>query len=346
MKQQLAQLAEENRRLREDLLPVFKMVKEAQPLPYHPPNQQGNYAQQYANTYSDPNPSQTITPPAAIPSLPPTSGGGLSRKFSTKQFYLNSTPKNASPTHLLHSGGMEQALDPASAAERAVLSSSHLAARNGGHSQTSPGLSPNMPSPSSPPHLRDKHTVSGSTLNSGSYMQTGDLRAQRGTYTGGSDAEYSGNYRLSMQPPRTSSGQSTQSILTNSSRRTATPAPSPAGDGPSLEIFKSFKVSMDDPCWKVLPAALKKYKINHPPEEYALYIVYGDQERCLEREEKPLILFKELDRQGRKPMFMLRRTNQDGAGMVSGGGGGGMAQSGGGGGLPLRRGYEPPGGII
>ena len=30
---------------------------------------------------------------------------------------------------------------------------------------------------------------------------------------------------------------------------------------------------MDDPCYKVLPAALKKYQINAPCDQYALYIV-------------------------------------------------------------------------
>lgn len=65
---------------------------------------------------------------------------------------------------------------------------------------------------------------------------------------------------------------------------------------------------MDDPCHKVLPAALKKYNINADWRQYALYIVYGDQERCLALDEKPLILFKQLDREGRKPMFMLRKS--------------------------------------
>jgi hypothetical protein len=67
-------------------------------------------------------------------------------------------------------------------------------------------------------------------------------------------------------------------------------------------------VSMEDPCRKVLPAALKRYNIQADWRQYALYIVHGDQERCLGLEEKPLILFKQLDREGRKPMFMLRRN--------------------------------------
>jgi hypothetical protein len=95
--------------------------------------------------------------------------------------------------------------------------------------------------------------------------------------------------------------------------------------------FKSFKVSMEDPCHKVLPAALKKYNISANWKEYALYIVYGDEERCLELDEKPLILFKQLDREGRKPMFMLRKISPPPADAhLTGAGGGGNSGGGGG----------------
>lgn len=76
---------------------------------------------------------------------------------------------------------------------------------------------------------------------------------------------------------------------------------------PPAEIFKSFRVAMDDPCHKVIPAALIKYKINADWRKYDLYIVYGDTERCLGLEEKPLLIFKQLDREGKKPTFMLRK---------------------------------------
>jgi hypothetical protein len=97
---------------------------------------------------------------------------------------------------------------------------------------------------------------------------------------------------------------------------------------------------MEDPCYKVLPAALKKYNINAPWEHYALYIVYGDQERCLQLDEKPLILFKQLDKEGKKPMFMLRKTNVNAT--ATDGDGPGSA------GLGRSAGsvYDPPGGII
>lgn len=80
------------------------------------------------------------------------------------------------------------------------------------------------------------------------------------------------------------------------------------GAGPQVEIFKSFKVAVEDPCWKVLPAALRKYNIRADWRQYALYIVYGGgRERSIGLEEKPLALFKELDKQGLKPMFTLRK---------------------------------------
>lgn len=93
---------------------------------------------------------------------------------------------------------------------------------------------------------------------------------------------------------------------------------------------------MEDPCYKVLPAALKKYQINAPWDQYALYIVYGDQERCLGMDEKPLILFKQLDKEGKKPMFMLRKTS---TAPVDG-------EPGSAGGRGTATGYDPPGGII
>ena len=49
---------------------------------------------------------------------------------------------------------------------------------------------------------------------------------------------------------------------------------------------------MDDPTHKIIPAVLKKYNINAPPESYSLWIVYEDKERRLESMEKPLVLFK------------------------------------------------------
>jgi hypothetical protein len=66
-----------------------------------------------------------------------------------------------------------------------------------------------------------------------------------------------------------------------------TPAPTTQTSGPSdqdkskakdaaTNAAKSFRVTLEDPCWKVLPAALKKYKINDDWKMYALFICFGN----------------------------------------------------------------------
>ncbi|KAI1489212.1 hypothetical protein F5X96DRAFT_26568 [Biscogniauxia mediterranea] len=305
VEQDLRRLTDDFRRLREDMLPALRLAKNAQqPLPNVSNNQSYGYE------------TSTISPPAPT-SAPTQSSAGLKRQYSTKKFVLGTNPKSTSPSHLQTTHerpSVEQTLDPANAAERAVLSSQHLAAMNGSGQATSPGYSPNIPSPTSPP------TLGSGTLASRSYRDQ-TTPSSRTTF---SENEHSYNSKQPVAP-----------------RRMQTPVPeTPGSNSASVEIFKSFRVSMDDPCYKVLPAALKKYQINAPWDQYALYIVYGDQERCLGLEEKPLILFKQLDKEGKKPMFMLRKTNTaqvdaeapGSAGLNSGNARGGS--------------YDPPGGII
>ncbi|KAI0904196.1 protein kinase regulator Ste50 [Ustulina deusta] len=298
----LRQLSDDFRRLREDMLPALRLAKNAQqPLPNVAANSQ-NY------TYE----TSTISPPAPN-SASGQSSGGLKRTYSTK---LGTNTISGSPSHLQTTHerpSVEQTLDPTNAAERAVASSAHLTAAtamNGSGQAASPSYSPNIPSPTSPP--------TGTTLRSHTYNQP--TPSSRSTF------------------PENDHGYSTKPPV--GPRRLQTPIPETPGSGSSVEIFKSFRVSMDDPCYKVLPAALKKYQINAPWDQYALYIVYGDQERCLGLEEKPLILFKQLDKEGKKPMFMLRKTNTASADIETPG------SAGLGSGTSRGVNYDPPGGII
>ena len=107
------------------------------------------------------------------------------------------------------------------------------------------------------------------------------------------------------------------------------PAP-PKPRHESSDAFK-FKVSLEDPTWKVLPAALKKYRINNDNwQNYAMFICYGSPskftqsslisssltcilcslgnriERCLSYDEKPLLLFQKLKDAKKNPVFMLK----------------------------------------
>ncbi|CAG8451662.1 14645_t:CDS:2, partial [Acaulospora colombiana] len=74
--------------------------------------------------------------------------------------------------------------------------------------------------------------------------------------------------------------------------------------------YKSFRVALEDPCYKVLPAALKKYKITDDWRKYALFICYGGPdhptERCLSYDEKPLLLFQKLKEANQNPVFTLK----------------------------------------
>ncbi|OAA55558.1 mapkkk cascade protein kinase regulator ste50 [Niveomyces insectorum RCEF 264] len=321
--QDYRRLTEDFRRLREDMLPALRLVKDQQqPLPHlnNGNSINGNNDQSYSF-------EATISPPAPTPQSASQSIS-IKRQYSTRKMPpTGATPKTTSPSHLqtTHDRMMaEQTLDPANAAERAVLSSQHLAAANGAGqtmSSISPSYSPNIPSPTSPPT-----SMNGTTLASRSYRSDQPTPSGRTTFAE-SDHNYQSSSREKPVAPR----------------RLQTPAPDTPGSNASVEIFKSFRVSMDDPCYKVLPAALRRYQINAPLDQYALYIVYGDQERCLALDEKPLILFKQLDKEGKKPMFMLRKTANAQVDLptdIPGSAGLNAAARG------ASTGYDPPGGII
>jgi hypothetical protein len=298
---ELRKITEEYRRLREELLPVFRIAKnQSQPLPYQPP---GNSPE--LHNYDQSN----VTLPSISHAAPEKSGSSLFRKPSKKSFFLGSTPKNNSPTHIpqaIPEGkplSENSNLDPSAAA---VAASSHLAASVSGGSQ--PSNSPNqinVPSPTSPTAYPN-----AAPLTSRPYVRdAGMSNTTRTMYP-----------HVEESLPHFSYNSNASTLISDRDRSNPTPTPTSfrraqqedppgsAGREPhSVEIFKSFHVSLKDPCHKVLPAALKKYNINADWRQYALYIVYGDQERCLGLDERPLILFKQLDREGRKPMFMLRR---------------------------------------
>ncbi|CAO1624993.1 unnamed protein product [Jaminaea pallidilutea] len=122
-----------------------------------------------------------------------------------------------------------------------------------------------------------------------------------------------------LSQPLTASTDSTSKdttlSLSDSGDASTTPATTPSfkdtlSHTPSMSTsdnpYKSFRVTLEDPCYKVLPAALKKYKINDDWRLYALFICYGTTERCLSYEDKPLLLFQKLKEANMNPVFMLR----------------------------------------
>lgn len=272
---ELRRVSEDYRRLRQELLPIFKMAKDrSQPLPYQPAVPLG--------VTSSPELYQEA--PAVIsPGNTRLDSSTMGRSLSRRVYNGGTTPKsNNSPTHIPPSIHEMRAYNE----DPALAASTHLTATMNGGAQTSPGI---IPSPTSPGQYAQQQT-----LGPRSYARDGK----------GSASSIRAGYEHdepSQSNPTPTPGSSSRAESRNESKNTDSTAP-------SVEIFKSFRVSMDDPCHKVLPAALKKYNINADWRQYALYIVYGDQERCLALDEKPLILFKQLDKEGRKPMFMLRKS--------------------------------------
>lgn len=79
---------------------------------------------------------------------------------------------------------------------------------------------------------------------------------------------------LSYRPQ--SNPQTKNSVINNPPSAAQVPTPPRPSRQESSDNLKSFKVSLEDPAWKVLPAALRKYKINNDDwQNYAMFICYG-----------------------------------------------------------------------
>ncbi|KAI5807028.1 hypothetical protein EDC01DRAFT_10710 [Geopyxis carbonaria] len=307
---QIQNLYDTMHKLRQELLPVWAMVKNKnQELPTPAGDGQNGDRR---GTEDGVNGEQVHDPPPPNPAMlqpAPPSGQGLSRKFSMKRLILG-TPKTSSPTYPSHhetpnsntyndSNQMNEPIPPMPSSNGISMNAPQI-----------PPLNVNMhdshPSPTSPATIQQPIYQSTPHASVGTF---------NGSKTGTSDRYRQPNSSRGPPPPPSTRTPNTPHYHDEPpiDRGQETPG------SQSVEIFKSFRVSMDDPCHKVLPAALKRYNIQADWRQYALYIVHGDQERCLQLDERPLILFKQLAKEGRKPMFMLRRNAAGGGDAMSNG---------------------------
>ena len=280
MRDDLLRVQDEQKKLREDTLPALRALKDrSQPLPTP------DGLEPHPNPLSSPNPNNQPEPPK--------SAGGLVRKSSKKDWFRGMTgTKMPSPT--IHEPSNAN-VQPSPAATAAA---DHLTRSFDSESRGSPHMS-NQPSPTSPPY--------GATTNPSRFPMSNQ------------QANRSGQQAPAETTPLWSHSNSSTINNPNPTSNSRQPPPRPDRGPPSggrskadidndpTGFMKSFRVSMEEPCHKVLPVALKKYQIQDDPSQYSLYIVHGDEERCLGMDEKPLILFKQLANDGKKPMFMLRK---------------------------------------
>ena len=155
MKQDVERIMEENRKLREETLPVLRLVKD-QRTPLPDPSAGPIPSPRDAEAFKQ-NETQAST----------SKGSSLSRKFSTKKLFLGGAPKQTSPTHppTSHTPQPREVRDDGGthleASAAAMAASSHLTASM--TSQTSPhSVHGSQLSPTSPAYSNQAPSSGGS----------------------------------------------------------------------------------------------------------------------------------------------------------------------------------------
>ena len=78
-----------------------------------------------------------------------------------------------------------------------------------------------------------------------------------------------------------------------------------------ISMENSFRLFIGDTTSKVLPKALREYNMHSDWKSYSLLLVYEDQVRGIGLDERPLAVFKRLEREGKEPKFFLLRKHAD-----------------------------------
>ncbi|CAK9439224.1 uncharacterized protein LODBEIA_P34480 [Lodderomyces beijingensis] len=111
--------------------------------------------------------------------------------------------------------------------------------------------------------------------------------------------------------PKATTGPTAAAVAGSAATGPAPTAPA-AQSYPPREIgnepLKQLRASTDDSCLKILQSAMKRHHIPRDDwSRYVLVICYGDKERILKLAEKPVVIFKELQELGKHPAIMLRQ---------------------------------------
>lgn len=289
-------------RLREDLLPIFKKVKESKPLP--------------EITSSTPSPASTGSPAGnssssaatTVQQLSPKSGlstGSTVRRTSfRKSAYKIKTPTPpataASPTFKDAGGSprkLGQGYNAGPSPDYGQKGMMGLASRS--HSTSAvPTHRIVAPNPSLGSVASTSSSNSSYTSNYQYYHGTGpeSLNSPRGQQGGLSGAASFSS--LSGRSSTSSMGHLNGQEDTLTAENGYAPDP--------LKPIIDFSISPDAPCSDILPIIARKHRVRGDYKSIGLVVCYGDQERIIGLDEKPLSIYKELQREGKNPIFMIR----------------------------------------
>ncbi|GEQ71403.1 hypothetical protein JCM33374_g5086 [Metschnikowia sp. JCM 33374] len=299
----IIKLNENFKKLRMDLNPVIRLVKDSKPLPV-----------------------PTLDPGAASSPTQAINSILAAHSWSTSDSENIQTPTTATTLVLPGASPNTLGFSP----QNSSLSPANLPSPNvsmsAGSVYTQPNLVPKSNPSSSIPKQKpvssptqSRRFSSGSVLSVGvgkvTDLKTGsssrfpskprliDAKTSSGSVE---DIHEASNYK---PPSRQESFSGSRPVvsrnkLSSSSVTSSNPSTQSAQANQPL---KQLKASSDDTCLKVLQHAMKRH---HIPREkwskYVLVVCYGDKERILKLTEKPVMIFKELQELGKNPAIMLR----------------------------------------
>ena len=253
LKQDLDRISDENRKMREEALPIMRLMKDQRtPLP----DPAGGTIPSPRDT--DPSKlSENLAP------VKESKGSSLSRKFSTKKLFLGSAPKQTSPTHPPRSYTPQprEVRDDTGthleASAAAMAASSHLTASM--TAQTSPnGLQSQQLSPTSPAYSNQPssagsyHNPPGSAA--GRNFPREATRHDRGGYNHPDDTGtgFSSQATTLTSWPGTANDQASIRRDERDRARRQAPTPSPRDDDGMRERDRGGDRYV--PCSKVIPS--------------------------------------------------------------------------------------------
>lgn len=214
----------------------------------------------------------------AVETLPVSPGTGASSLPSSSNGIINNTAEPPTPTaasYLQQSANLNTGNNNGDPSDAGLPQSAAMTSSNrmiDGAIQIGSGTHATYDS-----QLQRPATAQAMSTSPGGTTLTLPNRPSTSASAEGSTASTSASSSLAnalMTP--SSSTSTTAGTGSSSSEKKGGSSSSSSADNP----YKSFRVTLEDPCYKVLPAALKKYKINDDWRQYALFICYDNQGEC------------------------------------------------------------------
>lgn len=224
---------------------------------------------------------------------PTSTTSSLARKFSTKKLFLGGNRKNSeqdrqmeiskplmSPTYLNGSIAEERSTRPESPRSPTKTS---IPITPGLNAPTTPYYATSLEGGSSTTSLPSSGGTYGGYTPTASWSTVSPVTPRRiDRVSEEVDPLFQPRNRSNSattdipEPPPQTTTTTTTTTNTTSSTSSSARAERPRKNKDVSNPMKSFRVNLEDPCWKVLPAAMKKYDVRGREEDYRLYITYGD----------------------------------------------------------------------